>query len=94
MTHLHTLSHDKRCMVQTGSMVRFKQGEQHCGNNAVLEFKPGLYFLFIANNEKWLIRHRNGLFLKFNFSLISNLNLIGLFSTDRGKRDLENQIID
>jgi len=25
---------------------------------------------------------------------LSNLNLLGLFSTERGKRDLENEIID
>jgi len=34
------------------------------------------------------------LHLECHLISISNLNLIGLFSTERGKRDLENSIID
>jgi len=34
------------------------------------------------------------LHLKCHLISISNLNLLGLFSTERGKRDLENEIID
>jgi len=49
----------------------------------------------------WIV-HKVCLFLRIQYSLlhlechvisISNLNLLGLFSTERGKRDLENKII-
>jgi len=58
------------------------------GSSILARDEPDILAILLVPSSTWLLH------LECHSILFSNLNLIGLFSTERGKRDVENYIIN